>query len=89
VEAIVESEILVRSQSLEWDGRMLRLGAAQVESVLPPVDAAPLHPGDLVAMHWDYVCQKITRRQLDNLERYHGHHLGVANGSTLPLASMF
>jgi hypothetical protein len=40
-------------------------------------------------MHWDYVCQKITRRQLNNLERYHGLHLGVANRNTLSLASMF
>ncbi len=88
VESIVESRVLVSSRSLRWDGRTLRLGAAEVESVLPPVDAAPLRPGDLVAMHWDYVCQKITRRQLDNLERYHGLHLGIANGSTLRLASM-
>jgi hypothetical protein len=89
VESIVGSEVLVRSQSLQWDGRTLRLGAAEVETVLPPVATAPLHPGDLVAMHWDYICQKITRRQLDNLERYHSLHLGIANGGTLRLASVF
>jgi hypothetical protein len=89
VESIVGSEVLVRSQSLQWDGRTLRLGAAEVETVWPPVATAPLHPGDLVAMHWDYVCQKITRRQLDNLERYHSLHLGIANEGTLRLASVF
>jgi hypothetical protein len=37
--------------------------------------------GDLVAMHWDFVCQRITSRQEQELHRYHELHLAIANSS--------
>ena len=89
VKGSVDSKVLVRSRSLQWDGRSIGLGPEMVESVSPAVDAVPLEPGELVAMHWDYVCQRITRGQLVQLEHYHNLHLGIVNGSASQLASKF
>ena len=89
VEGPVDSKVLVRSRLLHWDGRSIGLGPEVVESVSPAVDPVPLKPGDVVAMHWDYVCQRITRGQLGQLEHYHNLHLGIVNGSASQLASKF
>jgi hypothetical protein len=58
-----------------------------VESVLPPIDDDRLEAGDLVAMHWDYVCQRITPGQHRYLKGYHDLHLSIANGSRSALAA--
>jgi Family of unknown function (DUF6390) len=89
VEGSADSKVLVRSRSLHWDGRSLGLGAEGVEAVSPAIDGSPLEPEDLVAMHWDYVCQRITRGQLKQLEHYHKLHLGIVNGSASRLESSF
>lgn len=76
----IEDRLLVESQPLEWDGEFLRLGAARVESVAASVDDdATAAAGDLVALHWDYICQRITDRQLTELVRNHTAHLALAN----------
>lgn len=80
--------VLVRSHPLTWDGRRLLLGPEHTESVLKPVDSGPLAPGDRVAMHWDYVCQRISGRQQRWLERFHNLHLEIANRSGSALESV-
>jgi hypothetical protein len=78
--------LLVKGGHLVWDDRVLRLGPERVDSVLPPVQGE-VHDGDLVAMHWDYVCQRITSRQQGFLARYHRLHLEIVNRSTSALES--
>lgn len=85
VVGLAGDRVMVRSRPLTWDGARLRLSPEQIEPVLPPVDDGLLNPGDLVAMHWDYVCQRITPRQRDNLMRYHDRHLAMANQSRASL----
>jgi hypothetical protein len=80
--------LLVRSRPLVWDGRILGLGPEQTESVLWPVDSRPVAPGDWVAMHWDYVCQRISPTQRARLERYHNLHLEIANMNASALESV-
>jgi hypothetical protein len=36
-------------------------------------------PGDWVSFHWDWLCDTLTERQVNNLERYTRYHLAVAN----------
>ncbi|HLF61611.1 MAG TPA: DUF6390 family protein [Acidimicrobiia bacterium] len=79
--------LLVDSQPLAWDGARLGLSAARVESVLPPVDHGDIEVGDLVAMHWDYVCQKITPGQHRDLRRYQSRHLTIADRSRSALGA--
>ena len=74
--------LLVSSMPLEWDGISLSLGEERTESVLPPMTGT-LAIGDLVALHWDSACQKLTRVQLGRLRAYHDLHLAIANQGPL------
>lgn len=38
-----------------------------------------LAPGDLVSLHWGWVCERISQAQVRALARYTGLHLGIAN----------
>jgi hypothetical protein len=79
--------LLVRSQPLAWDGRALALAPDQVESALPPVDHDEIAAGDVVALHWDYVCQRLTPGQHRNLIRDHHRHLTMVNHAGRRLAA--
>lgn len=83
----VDDRLLVHSQPLTWDGHRLQLGPLRVESVLPPADDVRVEVGDVVAMHWEYVCQRITPKQQRRLQRYHDLHLAIVNDSGRKLAS--
>jgi len=89
VVAALGSTALVSSAPLEWDGKRLRLGPDRVEEVIAPVAEASseLTTGDRVALHWDYVCQRITARQEERLRRYHDLHLDIVNRNGRRLAS--
>jgi len=79
--------LLVNSRPLAWDGARLSLGAERVESVMPPLDDPDIDIGDRVAMHWDYVCQRLSKAEARNLRYYHDLHLAIANGSPAALGS--
>ncbi len=34
---------------------------------------------DLISFHWGWVCEKVSKRQVKNLEKYTKHHLKLAN----------
>jgi hypothetical protein len=36
-------------------------------------------PGDIVSLHWGWVCDVLTPRQVANLARFTDHHLRLAN----------
>jgi hypothetical protein len=38
-----------------------------------------LAPGDKVSLHWGWVCERLSERQAQDLERYTGHHVRLAN----------
>jgi hypothetical protein len=58
----------VTSQPLRWDGHTLHLGPTQVEQVLCATAGGALTPtvraGDIVAMHWDWICDVLDERSL-------------------------
>lgn len=82
-----DDRVLVGSRPLIWDGRRLSLAPERVESVQKPPDDSALAVGDVVAMHWDYICQKINRDQRRNLMKYHDLHVAITNRAGDRLAS--
>jgi hypothetical protein len=74
---------VVDSSPLLWDGRCLELGAPRAEIVTVSANGrgltSGLHPGDLVACHWDWVCHRVTRRQAHRLHRETAAQLDLVN----------
>lgn len=84
---LIGEQVMVESQPLTWDGSSLALGPPRVETVSAPADGATIEGGDIVAMHWDHVCQKIDSGQTQTLRRYHQLHLSIANGFPSSIAT--
>lgn len=76
------------SRPLEWDGAALRRGAPRAEVVT--IAAAGRHlaadpvAGDWVALHWDWVCDRLNEQQVRRLRRETLAALGAANGTNRP-----
>lgn len=81
--AVTGDRLSVESQPLTWDGRRLDYGPPAVESVRRAIDGrgltSPLAVGDPVALHWDWVCDRISAEQQAELVRYSARHLDLAN----------
>jgi hypothetical protein len=81
-------QALVQSRPLVWDGRALGYGPLRDEMVTWGRDgvslAEPLRPGDTVAMHWEWVCDRLSERRLARLRHWTQHHLDIANGTMHP-----
>jgi hypothetical protein len=60
------SNVVVERTPLEWVGSRLLYGAPVVETVTSPVELAV---GDVVAVHWDWVCERLDASQLGWLQR--------------------
>ncbi len=83
VESVAGDEVTVRSRPLTWNGIRLGMGAPQVERVRGAVGGIGLvdavSPGDWVSLHWDWVCDRLTQRQLRNLRNFTVRQLVVTN----------
>lgn len=83
VVAAVGDRAVVKSRTLLFDGRELSLGEEVEETAVASLDGYgfvdELQPGDVVALHWDWICDRLDRRRLDNLVRYTKHHLDLTN----------
>lgn len=83
VRSVEGGELLVeRSPLLLREGK-LALGAPQPERVTRLVEgrgfATDAQPGDVVSVHWGWVCEVLGERQRAALERWTLHHLRLAN----------
>lgn len=76
-------QAVVRSRPLTWDGRRLAFGPAAEETVTRAVDGvamlSDLAPGDWVSLHWYWVCDRLSRRQLATLRYYTVRQLAITN----------
>ena len=82
VTGIAADHVDVLSQPLVWDGAKLSLGTPVAEAVAPSGDVAvtsTLAVGDTVALHWDYVCDRLSPQRLARLRREHDHHMKIVN----------
>jgi hypothetical protein len=82
VEVTADSAV-VRSRPLTWDGKRLGLGPPRLETaVLGRGGLALLRdptPGEWVALHWDWVCDRLSQGQLAALRRNTALQLEVTN----------
>jgi uncharacterized protein DUF6390 len=77
---------VVETRRLSWDGRNLGLGlATPVEVRVSDAGDGFVHGlkrGDRVSMHWDWICDRLTSRQVDELHRATMRSLFAVNGPT-------
>ncbi|MGD0603340.1 MAG: DUF6390 family protein [Streptosporangiaceae bacterium] len=60
----------VEFRPLVWDGRLLTLGEPRQEAAKLTLD---------VALHWDWICDRLTPRQLRSLRGFTQRHLDMVN----------
>ena len=83
VQEVCGDHATVRVKRLRWDGRALELGPPEIETALTARDGyglpAPLRAGDAVALHWEWVCDRLSARQLASLRGVTASHLDLVN----------
>jgi hypothetical protein len=83
VAAVDGDQVLVMTRPLLFDGRRLTLGDRRLEPVTRAIDGVglvdQLAPGEWVSMHWHWICDRLSRRQLANLRRHTLRQLEIGN----------
>ncbi len=83
VERIDGDDCEVVSRPIVWRTGTLHLGSATTESVRHARQGDSLgpaiRPGDIVSMHWDWVCDRLDARQLGWLRASTRRQLALAN----------
>lgn len=83
VVAVFDDSLTVESQPLLYDAGRLYLGPPRTETVERTLNGVGLVEefavGDWVSMHWEWVCDRLTPRQLAALRHYTRLHLDVVN----------
>lgn len=74
---------VVRAEPLVWNGERLALGPAdehrrRIAGEGVALDRPP-SPGQVVALHWDWVCEPLDDRRLRNLCEATDHQLALVN----------
>jgi hypothetical protein len=83
VEAVVGDSLIVSAVSLEMVAGRLHLAAPRLETVSRWLDGIgfvdDVEPGEMVAIHWSWACDRLTARQLHNLVAWTRLALWVTN----------
>ena len=70
-------------RKLTWDGAAVGFGQPALETVRGSSNGlglAPAYaPGDWVSMHWGWVCDRLSRRQLTNLRHFTMRQVDITN----------
>jgi hypothetical protein len=80
--AVEADEVTVRTRRLTWDGARLALGGAVTEQASRGRDGVALvdvREGDDVALHWDWVCERLDQGRLTHLRRDTAVQLAAVN----------
>ena len=87
VQAVSGDQVVVESRPLTWDGHVLGLGEPVTETVVRAIDGVSmigeLAPGDWVSLHWEWVCDRLTVRQVRYLRDFTLRHLQIVNEGNL------
>ena len=79
----IGADLLVDAVPLEWADGKLRLGAPRTETVRGWLDGLGFidepAPGDDIAIHWDWACERLDARRLRILKRWTARELAIAN----------
>jgi hypothetical protein len=83
VREVRPDQLTVESQPLLFEHGQLFLGPPRLEAVERTLNGVGLVPefsaGDWVSMHWEWVCDRLSARQLGALRHYTALHLDVVN----------
>lgn len=83
VVSVCGEEVVVASQPLVWEAGALGYGPPQVETVTRSLDGLGFvsepEPGQWLALHWGWVCDRLTARQQANLMAYTARVLDMTN----------
>ncbi|MEV5571910.1 DUF6390 family protein [Spirillospora sp. NPDC052269] len=83
VTSVQDGTATVLSRPLVWDGLALTLGDPRAETAgLGPGPA--VGPGDTVALHWDWICHRLTPYDVVMLRHYTVSQLAVVNTAACP-----
>ncbi len=87
VRAVQGDQVVVECRPLTWDGRALALGRPVSETAVRSLDGVgmvgALAPGDWVSLHWEWVCDRLSERQVHFLRSYTLRHLRIVNEGNL------
>jgi hypothetical protein len=70
---------IVSCRTLRWDGRALSLSPESTKRVDVEDGVAPVSEGDLVAVHWGRICDRLTPEKVARLKDSTDHQLLVTN----------
>ena len=88
VQAVDGDVVVVRNRILDFNGSQLVLGDERVEEAHRSLDGigfvTDVVAGDVVSLHWDWVCDRLNRAELINLQRWTAHNLAVVNATPSP-----
>ena len=80
---MIGEKAVVQSQSLEWDGHRLALGAVRDEVAVTGEGnlrlGRRLSAGDWCSLHWDWVCDRLEPAQVRALQHYTQTQLVAVN----------
>jgi hypothetical protein len=83
VVSVAGGEVVVRCRALRYENGQLSLGPSGLQTATAAVDglgfATDLHSGDWVSLHWGWVCDRLTSRQLSFLRTYTARTLRMVN----------
>jgi len=83
VVSVQAEHVTVRSRRLTWDGCQLGLGRPAEERVRLTIDGRGFvsdpEPGEWLALHWDWVCDRIGDTDRAELRRWTGWQLRATN----------
>lgn len=81
----IGADLLVDAVPLEWSDGKLRLAAARPETIRGWQDGLgfidDVGPGDLVAIHWDWACERLDARQAGALRAWTARELAISNAT--------
>jgi Family of unknown function (DUF6390) len=88
VEAVCGDQAMVRCRGLTFDGSRLSLGPERVDEVRHSVEGVgligPLVPGDVVSLHWDWVCDRLSTSSLRWVRYCTARNLAAVNAQEQP-----
>jgi uncharacterized protein DUF6390 len=90
VVAVDGGDVIVSSRPLTWDAPALALGLGEPreERAVQQIDglglAGAVVVGDDVALHWDWVCERLDARQVAGLRRLTLAQLAFVNSTPFP-----
>ncbi|HST48475.1 DUF6390 family protein [Jatrophihabitans sp.] len=83
VQAVEAEQVVVRSRRLAWDGCQLELAPPAEERVRLSVGGRSFvdepRPGQWLALHWDWVCDRLDSTEQAELEHWTGWQLAATN----------